>query len=302
MSRVYVGNLDSRTTEKDLEDEFRTFGVLRRYTTVEMDIVFCLIIMWILFPMRMSLKCIGWVVILSYWVQNVMLYSKNYCLNLCSVWVARRPPGYGFVEFDDRRDALDAIHDLDGKICLFNLMNFRDEIGYFGDGSPLLTEAEGVEALVLPAIAVALAMAVGVKIEVHEGEDLLVVAAILLKVGHQHIVVEILLMLIEVAAQERENLLVAAIRLGVDLLLIGVKLLLISPGPEKNYSPSLPNHPEQSPYANGSNNEALDPSIGWSTLLSLLAYGEVNLTKVLWHLKNGTRLCARGHDESLADA
>ncbi|KAG6505717.1 hypothetical protein ZIOFF_038082 [Zingiber officinale] len=249
MSRVYVGNLDSRTTEKDLEDEFRTFGVLRRYTTVEMDIVFCLI-------------CIGWVVILSYWVQNVMLYSKNYCLNLCSVWVARRPPGYGFVEFDDRRDALDAIHDLDGKICLFNLMNFRDEIGYFGDGSPLLTEAEGVEALVLPAIAVALAMAVGVKIEAHEGEDLLVVAAILLKVGHQLIVVEILLMLIEVAAQERENLLVAAIRLGVDLLLIGVKLLLLSisipaelsfcPGPEKNYSPSLPNHPEQSPYANGS--------------------------------------------------
>ncbi|XP_042458878.1 serine/arginine-rich splicing factor RSZ21A-like isoform X3 [Zingiber officinale] len=61
MSRVYVGNLDSKVTERVLEDEFRTFGVLR------------------------------------------------------SVWVARRPPGYGFVEFDDRRDALDAIHDLDGK-------------------------------------------------------------------------------------------------------------------------------------------------------------------------------------------
>ncbi|THU60364.1 hypothetical protein C4D60_Mb07t11890 [Musa balbisiana] len=59
MSRVYVGNLDSRVTERDLEDEFRAFGVLR------------------------------------------------------SVWVARRPPGYGFVEFDDRRDALDAIRDLD---------------------------------------------------------------------------------------------------------------------------------------------------------------------------------------------
>ncbi|XP_038713821.1 serine/arginine-rich splicing factor RSZ21-like isoform X4 [Tripterygium wilfordii] len=61
MSRVYVGNVDPRVTERELEDEFRMFGVLR------------------------------------------------------SVWVARRPPGYAFVEFDDRRDALDAIHALDGK-------------------------------------------------------------------------------------------------------------------------------------------------------------------------------------------
>ncbi|KAL9251201.1 Serine/arginine-rich splicing factor RSZ21A-like protein [Drosera capensis] len=61
MARVYVGNLDPRVSERDLEDEFRVFGVLR------------------------------------------------------SVWVARRPPGYAFIEFDDRRDALDAIRSLDGK-------------------------------------------------------------------------------------------------------------------------------------------------------------------------------------------
>ncbi|XP_057419837.1 serine/arginine-rich splicing factor RSZ21 [Lotus japonicus] len=61
MSRVYVGNLDPRVSERDLEDEFRLYGVLR------------------------------------------------------SVWVARRPPGYAFLEFDDKRDALDAIHALDGK-------------------------------------------------------------------------------------------------------------------------------------------------------------------------------------------
>ncbi|XP_031488221.1 serine/arginine-rich splicing factor RSZ21A-like isoform X1 [Nymphaea colorata] len=61
MSRVYVGNLDPRVTERELEDEFRVYGVLR------------------------------------------------------SVWVARRPPGYAFIEFDDRRDALDAIRALDGK-------------------------------------------------------------------------------------------------------------------------------------------------------------------------------------------
>ncbi|CAI9755581.1 unnamed protein product [Fraxinus pennsylvanica] len=32
-----------------------------------------------------------------------------------SVWVARRPPGYAFIDFDDRRDAQDAIRELDGK-------------------------------------------------------------------------------------------------------------------------------------------------------------------------------------------
>ncbi|KAM0936496.1 putative transcription factor interactor and regulator CCHC(Zn) family [Dioscorea sansibarensis] len=61
MARVYVGNLDPHVTERELEDEFRIYGVLR------------------------------------------------------SVWVARRPPGYAFIEFDDRRDALDAIDRLDGK-------------------------------------------------------------------------------------------------------------------------------------------------------------------------------------------
>ncbi|XP_019163920.1 PREDICTED: serine/arginine-rich splicing factor RSZ21A [Ipomoea nil] len=61
MSRVYVGNVDPRATERELEDEFRIYGVLR------------------------------------------------------SVWVARRPPGYAFIEFDDRRDALDAVRGLDGK-------------------------------------------------------------------------------------------------------------------------------------------------------------------------------------------
>uniref|UniRef100_A0A0D6QUJ0 CCHC-type domain-containing protein n=1 Tax=Araucaria cunninghamii TaxID=56994 RepID=A0A0D6QUJ0_ARACU len=61
MSRVYVGNLPAGTSERELEDEFRVFGILR------------------------------------------------------SVWVARKPPGYAFIEFDDRRDAVDAIQALNGK-------------------------------------------------------------------------------------------------------------------------------------------------------------------------------------------
>ncbi|KAJ4816498.1 hypothetical protein LUZ62_029064 [Rhynchospora pubera] len=61
MARVYIGNLDSRIGARELEDEFRVFGVLR------------------------------------------------------NVWVARKPPGFAFIDFDDKRDAQDAIRELDGK-------------------------------------------------------------------------------------------------------------------------------------------------------------------------------------------
>ncbi|KAL7985248.1 hypothetical protein Chor_003818 [Crotalus horridus] len=34
---------------------------------------------------------------------------------LRSVWVARNPPGFAFVEFEDPRDAADAVRELDGR-------------------------------------------------------------------------------------------------------------------------------------------------------------------------------------------
>ncbi|KAJ6659930.1 hypothetical protein lerEdw1_018386 [Lerista edwardsae] len=35
---------------------------------------------------------------------------------LRSVWVARNPPGFAFVEFEDPRDAADAVRELDGSL------------------------------------------------------------------------------------------------------------------------------------------------------------------------------------------
>lgn len=41
--------------------------------------------------------------------------SFGYYGPLRSVWVARNPPGFAFVEFEDPRDATDAVRELDGR-------------------------------------------------------------------------------------------------------------------------------------------------------------------------------------------
>ena len=38
----------------------------------------------------------------------------SYYGSLKSVWVARNPPGFAFIEFDDVRDADDAVRAMDG--------------------------------------------------------------------------------------------------------------------------------------------------------------------------------------------
>ena len=43
-----------------------------------------------------------------------ILKMRAHFFVIYSVWVARKPPGYAFVEFDDKRDAVDAIKALDG--------------------------------------------------------------------------------------------------------------------------------------------------------------------------------------------
>lgn len=42
---------------------------------------------------------------------------------MCSVWVARRPPGYAFLDFEDPRDARDAIRGLDGNFIHCSVIN-----------------------------------------------------------------------------------------------------------------------------------------------------------------------------------
>jgi hypothetical protein len=47
-----------------------------------------------------------------------LLDTDTFCLIFfcgSSVWVARKPPGFAFIDFDDKRDAQDAIRDMDGN-------------------------------------------------------------------------------------------------------------------------------------------------------------------------------------------
>uniref|UniRef100_A0A8C8ULL2 RRM domain-containing protein n=1 Tax=Peromyscus maniculatus bairdii TaxID=230844 RepID=A0A8C8ULL2_PERMB len=43
-------------------------------------------------------------------------WAFGYYGPLRSMWVARSPPGFALVEFEDHRDAADAVRELDGEL------------------------------------------------------------------------------------------------------------------------------------------------------------------------------------------
>ncbi|XP_055920258.1 serine/arginine-rich splicing factor 7 [Eupeodes corollae] len=50
--------------------------------------------------------------------KNELEYAFSTYGTLRSVWIARNPPGFAFVEFEDARDAADAVRGLDGRtVC-----------------------------------------------------------------------------------------------------------------------------------------------------------------------------------------
>ena len=61
---------------------------------------------------------------------------------LRKVWVARRPPGFAFIQFDDIRDAEDAVRALDGRCVVDMDACFRKR------ASPLCSKICGVRARV----------------------------------------------------------------------------------------------------------------------------------------------------------
>lgn len=51
-----------------------------------------------------------------------------------SVWVARQPPGFAFIEFEDRRDGEDAINEMNNKELFGCLLRVEESKGRRGKG------------------------------------------------------------------------------------------------------------------------------------------------------------------------
>jgi len=123
-----------------ISSTYRSFSYLERCFVMVMFIVQCSVPSNVFFLYE---KCRGYSLILifmsvlvswsvvpvayPFWLLSFTILSLDLfllqpfanCCFYCSVWVARKPPGFAFIDFDDRRDAEDAIRDLDGMyLCV----------------------------------------------------------------------------------------------------------------------------------------------------------------------------------------
>eukprot|EP00441_Pelagodinium_beii_P041870 CAMPEP_0197631914 /NCGR_PEP_ID=MMETSP1338-20131121/8917_1 /TAXON_ID=43686 ORGANISM="Pelagodinium beii, Strain RCC1491" /NCGR_SAMPLE_ID=MMETSP1338 /ASSEMBLY_ACC=CAM_ASM_000754 /LENGTH=129 /DNA_ID=CAMNT_0043203455 /DNA_START=51 /DNA_END=441 /DNA_ORIENTATION=+ len=71
--------------------------------------------------------------------------------NIADIWVARQPPGFAFITYDDERDAEDAVKALDGKN--FHGQDLRVQISTNTKGKAVDVEA-GAPAVIAVAVAV----------------------------------------------------------------------------------------------------------------------------------------------------
>lgn len=67
--------------------------------------------------------------------KNDLEYAFSAYGQLRCVWVARNPPGFAFVEFEDARDASDSVRGLDGRTVCGRRVRVELSTGKYGRGS-----------------------------------------------------------------------------------------------------------------------------------------------------------------------
>ncbi|XP_010281261.1 PREDICTED: serine/arginine-rich splicing factor 7-like, partial [Phaethon lepturus] len=111
-TKVYVGNLGTGAGKGELERAFSYYGPLRTVWIARNPPGFAFVE-----PASLPAETKVYVGNLGTGAgKGELERAFSYYGPLRTVWIARNPPGFAFVEFEDPRDAEDAVLGLDGKI------------------------------------------------------------------------------------------------------------------------------------------------------------------------------------------